>query len=77
MAVTSTIVEMPFAGQLAQAADGVGHAIVLVAPFLWVVLLHLGGEHEDVLVHEYLAEAGRPHRAARRLDSPQVRPPGR
>jgi len=54
--------------QLAQAADGVGDPLVLVTPFLGVVLLHFGGEHENVLVHKYPAEAGGLHRAARRLD---------
>ena len=55
-------------GQFAQAADGVGDALGLIPPFLGIVLLHLGGEHEDVLMHQHPAEGGGLHRAARRLD---------
>ena len=59
--------------QFTQPADGVGDALVLVSPFVGVVLLHVGGQHEDVLVHEYLAEAGGGDRAANRLDLPVLR----
>ena len=43
-------------GHLVELVDGVGDALVLAAPLLRVVLLHVRGEREDVLVHEDLAE---------------------
>ena len=58
----------PVLGEFAQARDGVGDAGVLVAPFFGVVPLHVGGQHEDVLVHQRAAEGGGVHRAEHRLD---------
>jgi hypothetical protein len=55
-------------GQLAQLADGVGDAPVLLAPLVGIVLLDVGRHHEDVLVHEHPAELGGLDRAPRRLD---------
>jgi hypothetical protein len=54
--------------QFAQAADGVGDSLLLVAPFLGIVLLDLGGHHEDVLVHQHAAEVGDADPAARGLN---------
>jgi hypothetical protein len=43
---------------LLQLLHGVGDPVVLAAPLRRVVLLHVGGEHEDVLVHQRDAEVG-------------------
>ena len=54
--------------QLAKPADGVGDTLLLVAPFLGIVLLHVGGHHEDVLVHQHTPEIGDVDGSARRLN---------
>ena len=58
MTVGSTIVRTPAAASAVSFCDGVGDPRVLVAPLLRVVLLHVGGQHEDVLVHVRPAELG-------------------
>jgi hypothetical protein len=54
--------------QLAQLADGVGDASLLVPPRVSVVLEDLRAEHEDVLVHERCAELVDVDGASDRLD---------
>ena len=48
----------PLGGKGLQLADGVGHPVVLTAPFGRVVLLHVGVENKDVLVHVGRPEVG-------------------
>ena len=48
----------PLRGEGLQLADGIGHAVVLTAPLGRVVLLHVGIEDEDVLVHVGRPEVG-------------------
>ena len=66
--VTSTIVPMPCLGSSLSLRDGVGDALVLVAPLVRVVLLDVGGHHEHVLVHQHAAELGGLDRAEGSLD---------
>jgi hypothetical protein len=49
-------------------ADGIGHPVVLTAPLDRVVLLHVGVEDEDVLVHVGPPEVGGVDRAQDGLD---------
>src|ERR1035437_5812451 len=48
----------PPTGQLVELLDGVVHPGVFVAPFVGIVLLHVGSEHKDVLVHVGATECG-------------------
>jgi hypothetical protein len=59
-------------GELGELAHRVGDPLVLAAPLLGVVLLDVGSEHEDVLVHERGAELGGVDGAAHGLDRGHV-----
>ena len=59
--------------ELAQAGDGVGLALGLVAPDLGIVVDDLGGQHEDVLVHQRHAEVGGVDRSSRGIQLRHVR----
>jgi hypothetical protein len=48
----------PGGRQGGELGDGVGDPVVLTPPLLGVVLLHVRGQHENVLVHEHLAQLG-------------------
>jgi hypothetical protein len=55
-------------GQRGELRDGVRDPRVLAAPLVRIVLLHVGRQHEDVLVHEHLAERGGVDGAGHGLD---------
>jgi hypothetical protein len=58
----------PLGGEGLQLADGISDAIVLTAPFGRIILLHVGVEDEDVLVHVRRPELGRINRTQDGID---------
>jgi hypothetical protein len=60
-------------GQRAQPGHRVGHPVVLRSPLVGIVLLHVGGQDEDVLVHQHPPERGRVNRAKDGLKLRHVR----